>query len=281
MVSWLITGSNRGIGLGFVHKLSADPANVVFAVTRNKSTSTDLLELESRLKNVHVLQADITDVPSLRNVAKEVEKVTGGSLDVLINNGAYLNQERADYTIEMYPVIIIMIPVMERKIFLTKTAGNFFNVNVLGVIKTINVFLPLLRKASQTSLAKVITIGSAAGDIEFAVKGNFDFSVPYAISKAAVNMATAKYAARFKGDNFLFLSLAPGVVNTRPDLPEEVQKEIFGLYIERFQAGYPEWDGKLITPEESVTAMLNVVSKLTANDSGKSLSQHGDSKKWL
>lgn len=102
MVSWVITGANRGIGvsidiscnlwelrlcstqLAFVEELvcsdfdslyvystdpnlkSADSRNTVFALTRNKPNSSALLELESKLKNVHVLQADITDVPSLR-----------------------------------------------------------------------------------------------------------------------------------------------------------------------------------------------------------------------
>ena len=37
----------------------------------------------------------------LQTVAKEVERVTGGTLDVLINNAAYLSQDRAEYTIDM------------------------------------------------------------------------------------------------------------------------------------------------------------------------------------
>lgn len=85
------------------------------------------------------------------------------------------------------------------------------------MIKTINVFLPLLRKASQTSLAKIITISSAAADMEFNIRANVDFYVPYAVSKAAVNMAMAKYATRFKDEKLLFLSLHPGFVNTMTD----------------------------------------------------------------
>ncbi|KAK7688564.1 hypothetical protein QCA50_008102 [Cerrena zonata] len=134
MVSWVITGANRGIGLAFVEELSADSRNTVFALTRNKPNSSALLELESKLKNVHVLQADITDVPSLRSVAKEVEKVTGGTLDVLINNGAYLSKERNTYTLDTYD---------GKEDLLDSDCETFFKVNTLGVIKTINVFLPL------------------------------------------------------------------------------------------------------------------------------------------
>ena len=37
---------------------------------------------------------------ALQNAAKEVGEATGGTLDVLINNGAYISQERADFTID-------------------------------------------------------------------------------------------------------------------------------------------------------------------------------------
>ena len=50
--------------------------------------------------------------------------------------------------------------------------------------------------------------------MEFNIQGNVSFFVPYAVSKAAGNMAMAKYAARFKNENLLFLSLSPGFVNT-------------------------------------------------------------------
>ena len=43
---------------------------------------------------------------------------------------------------------------------------------------------------------------------------------PYTVSKATVIMVTAKYAARFKDDNLVFLSLSPGVVNSQPDMGE-------------------------------------------------------------
>lgn len=85
------------------------------------------------------------------------------------------------------------------------------------MIKTINVFLPLLRKASEKSLAKVITISTAVGDLDFIIKTGLDIFAPYAISKAAVNMVAAKYTAKFKDENLLFLSLSPGLVDTVSD----------------------------------------------------------------
>lgn len=40
--------------------------NVVFGLVRDKSTAKKLLELASGASNIHVLQADITDVPALK-----------------------------------------------------------------------------------------------------------------------------------------------------------------------------------------------------------------------
>ncbi|CAL1699759.1 unnamed protein product [Somion occarium] len=271
MVSYVVTGSNRGIGFAFVQKLSANPQNIVFALTRNKANSADLLELQSKLQNVHVLQADITDILALQDVAKEIEEVTGGTLDVLINNGAHLSPERDDYTLDAYD---------GKEDLLEKDFIDFFKVNTLGVIKTINVFLPLLRNASQKCLAKVITISAPAAEIDFNLKTGLSFWAPYAVSKAGVNMVTAKYAARFKDDNLVFLSLSPGPVNTLGDAPKEVQETAYGPLIEIFRSGYPEWDGEFLRPERSVSLMLDVISKITARDNGAFVSQYGN-QRWL
>lgn len=48
----------------FVNQLSAKPENTVFALVRSLATSQKLVDLKA--KNVHILQADITDVPALK-----------------------------------------------------------------------------------------------------------------------------------------------------------------------------------------------------------------------
>jgi NAD(P)-dependent dehydrogenase (short-subunit alcohol dehydrogenase family) len=50
--------------------------------------------------------------------------------------------------------------------------------------------------------------------------------VGYAISKAALNMAVAKFAAALKQEGFVFLALSPGLVDTA------TEREFFvGLFI--------------------------------------------------
>ena len=47
-------------------------------------------------------------------------------------------------------------------------------------------------------------------------KNNFDTFVGYGISKAALNLAIAKYASRFRDEGIIFIALTPGMVKTMP-----------------------------------------------------------------
>jgi NAD(P)-dependent dehydrogenase (short-subunit alcohol dehydrogenase family) len=75
-----------------------------------------LLELENQ-KNVHVMEADVTDSAALKvrqkcpielaslsvlrqEIAKNVESLTGGTLNNLINNAALSSQDRASYEMD-------------------------------------------------------------------------------------------------------------------------------------------------------------------------------------
>ena len=82
---------------------------------------------------------------------------------------------------------------------------------MIGVIHTINTFLPLIRKSS---IKKVITITSGIGDIQFTLQSGFPVAAPSSISKAAVNLANAKYAVAHKAEGIIFLALSPGYVAT-------------------------------------------------------------------
>lgn len=274
MPSYVITGANRGIGLEFVRQLSANPENAVFGLVRSKGNSQDLLSLEKERSNVHVLEADVTDAPRLKVAAAEVAKVTGGTLEYLINNAAFVQQDRREYDPTTYAE-------RAEEALLEADLDANFRVNVLGVIHTTNAFLPLLRAAAAAgTLARVITLSSGVGDTELTLAARFAGHVPYCASKAAVNMVVAKYAARFADENIVFLAISPGLVDTatRPPTPEELEKAI--AFIEAMKPIYPDWDGKPLTPEQSVKAVLSVVEKSGLKDSGAFLSHWGN-KKWI
>lgn len=84
----------------------------------------------------------------------------------------------------------------------------------MGVIHSIDAFLPLLKAASAKATVKIISLSSGIGDLDLTLESQLSFGPAYCISKAALNMVVAKYATRFADDNMVFVALSPGLVNT-------------------------------------------------------------------
>ncbi|KAH9895818.1 NAD(P)-binding protein [Cubamyces lactineus] len=267
MPSYVITGASRGIGLEFVTQLSKDPNNTVFGLVRNPQTATKLLELQKSRPNVHVFKADITDVPALKAAAAEVGKVTGGSLDYLINNAALLSNERIGLTLTTYP---------DEKV-LEEDLVDSFRTNVVGVVHTVNAFLPLLRKGTAK---KVITLSTGLAALDVTLGTGFAVHVPYSVSKAALNQAVAKYAAELRDEGFVFLAISPGVVDTVPKPLTPVEEEFFKSMVPKFQKYAPHWDGQPLSPETFVGLMLGIIDKVTLKDTGAFISHWGN-QQWL
>ncbi len=95
------------------------------------------------------------------------------------------------------------------------TRSTQFKVNVIGVIKATNAFLPLVRAAAAASgSAKVLTLNTGVADVDMTIKSEITFLAPYSISKTALLQAIAKYSVKYKKENIILLSISPGVVNT-------------------------------------------------------------------
>ncbi|KAG1886058.1 hypothetical protein F4604DRAFT_60194 [Suillus subluteus] len=282
MPSYAITGAARGIGFEFVNQLSADSGNIVFALVRNEATANKLKELGRH--NVHIIEADITNNKALKYAAAEVSRLTGNSLDYLINNAGFVESEREGLTLDSY----------SSEELLTKDLLDSFNINVVGIIHTINIFLPLLKNGKAKT---VVTLSTGLGDLDMTMGSELITSGPYSISKAAVNMVNAKYAAQYKSEGFIFLAISPGLVDTSTrarmflryflgypqlitaNLATEKELEQLMAMIGKFRNAYPDFTGP-ITPEASVRMQLEVINRITVNDTGAFISHKGN-KEWL
>ncbi|KAJ7665886.1 hypothetical protein DFH06DRAFT_1295119 [Mycena polygramma] len=261
MSSYVITGAARGIGLEFVSQLSANPSNTIFAVVRNKSNATALNGLQQ--SNIIVLEADITDTESMTAAASAVATATGGKLDYLINNAGV--HDRSKLTLDKYPT----------KDALDQDLLEKFRVNTLGTIHATNAFLPLLRAGTAK---KVITLSSGAADPAFALSTGSGAQVGYSVSKAALNMAMAKFAAALKPEGFVFLSVSPGLVDTETErTPQEAEE--YKAFVQVLKTKVPGFSGPL-TPPQSVKMMLDVIYRWTVEETGAFVSQHGN-KEWM
>ncbi|KAI0088700.1 hypothetical protein BDY19DRAFT_985505 [Irpex rosettiformis] len=262
MPSYVVTGSSRGLGLGFVQAISNDPTNAVFAVVRSKSSASQLLDFVAKHshKNVHIIEANNKDAHALQNAADIVSKITGGTLDILINNSALMAHERGGLTLDAFP----SPEILEDDLVL------YFRTNAVGPIHTINAFLPLLL-AGNTK--KCIAISTTLGSPKVTNAADFGNYAGYGISKAALNLAIAKYACRFRDQGLLFLSINPGLVKTAQGPKEQVE----AFYESRNKINReknPDFEGA-ITVERSVGDILAFIDKATIADSGKFVHRDG------
>ena len=89
---------------------------------------------------------------------------------------------------------------------------------MVGVVKTVNAFMPLLLKGREK---KVFTLSTGLADADLISQFDLAIAAPYSISKAAVNMAIAKYSALYKSEGVLFMAISPGLVDTGNLVPSE------------------------------------------------------------
>jgi len=248
--------------LAYIKILGANPANTVFALVRSLAAAKQLTDFVATLqhKNVHVIEADNADIKAIQNAAETVRKATGGKLDVLINNGALMMHERNALTLDAY----------EDPDLLDEDMTRFFKVNVLGVIHTVNAFLPLLR-AGETK--KCIIISSTMGSPKFVGGTGIVFAPGYSMSKAALNLACAKYAAQYKSEGIIFLSITPGLVKTKLGTEEEIEA-FYEQQVKQIRTKFPNFEGA-ITTEQSARDQLDLIHRVTIEQTGEFVNRDG------
>ncbi|KAF7595990.1 hypothetical protein BBP40_004136 [Aspergillus hancockii] len=270
MSSYLITGASRGLGFEFIRYLAQDPKNTVIGLVRNKPAA-DAKAKEEGLHSVYMVEAQYTDILSLKSAAESVKKITGGGLDYLINNAAVVSHVSEFKTLGDFD---------DDFETLEKDIMESLEINLLGVIKTVQAFLPLIRNGKSK---KVIAISSGMADIDLINATEIAFASPYAISKGAVNVAIAKYNALYNKEGILFLAISPGYVSTERNkegpAPADVDKA--AILVGKF-AEYAPHFRRPLTPRESVTAVLSVSNKASiANGDGGAFISHLGNKQWL
>jgi NAD(P)-dependent dehydrogenase (short-subunit alcohol dehydrogenase family) len=103
---------------------------------------------------------------------------------------------------------------------LEQDISESLEINLLGVIKTVQAFIPLVQKGKAK---KVIAISTGMADLDLINATEIDFAAPYAISKGALNVAIAKYNALYKKEGILFLAVSPGYVATERNQSKSIE----------------------------------------------------------
>lgn len=191
----LVTGANRGIGLGFTRQLLVDGWHVV-ATCRQPGRATDLNTLAGECPGrLHVLPLDVAEPKSHAELVRELPLVLGGGdddlsgrIDLLVNNAGVLHSG-------------------ER--FGSLSAANFedsLSTNAIGPLLLTQSLAPSLSDG-----ARILNLSSRLGSITLTTR----FGTPsYDISKAALNMATALLARALEERGIVVVAISPGWVRT-------------------------------------------------------------------
>jgi NAD(P)-dependent dehydrogenase (short-subunit alcohol dehydrogenase family) len=171
MTTTFITGANRSLGHEAARRLLGAGHTVVLG-----ARDRELGRAAADALGARFVQIDVTDDAS---VAAAVADITAheGVIDVLVNN-AGVNQ-----------------PHKPAESLTAEDAAAVFEVNVIGLVRVTQAFLPLLRASANPVIVNVSSgMGSFAATHDPA-RVESSFAAPlYTASKSAVTMLTTQYA---------------------------------------------------------------------------------------
>ena len=182
----VITGGGTGIGLATAKRFIEEGAFVYITGRRQEPLDTAVAELGP---NARAVQGSVADLGDLERLFATV-KAERGSLDILVANAGFG---------ELVPLGQITPAQYDRA----------FDVNVKGVLFTVQSALPLMDKGGS-----IILTGSTTGSM-----GTPNFSI-YSATKAAVRNFARSWALDLRGTGIRVNVLSPGPTLT--ELAEEV-----------------------------------------------------------
>jgi len=241
--TYLITGANRGIGLGLLETYLARPNNTVIAAVRDPENSTvkALSTLPkgsgSSLVVVKIDSSSENDAKAAMETLRNVHKIT--ALDVVIANAGIAT---------IWPLVIDVK---------ASDIAEHVKVNTIGPVLLFQAVLPLLSNSKNPN-PRFIGISSVAGSIGDMEKSMVPNSA-YGTSKAALNYVLLKM--HYEHENITVVPLHPGWVQT--ELGDRGARS-FGL------------ETADTTIEESVKGMVPLIDNATRKEtSGKFLVYDG------
>jgi len=178
MATYLITGSNRGIGKELCKQVH-NKGNKVIAVCRQS---------DRELENMGVHIETGVDITLEQDINSLINRLKGVKLDLLINNAGII--ERNDLCDLDFDSI-----------------RRHFEVNALGTLRLTHALLPLIESGG-----KIVIITSRVASIDDNISGGF---YGYRMSKAAVNIAAKSLSIDLKPRGISVGILHPGLVKTR------------------------------------------------------------------
>ncbi|XP_055710398.1 C-factor [Phlebotomus papatasi] len=239
MNSILITGCNRGLGLGLVKCLVRNGREMpkhLLATVRNAEKAQELQQLAKEHSNIHILEIDLTNFDEYEAFAKKVDNIVKeDGLNVLFNSAGLAPKSTR-------------LPHAQ-----LKDLRECFEVNSLAPVMMTKAMLPLLQRASALHAdrpigpqrACVVNMTSVLGSIGANDSGGL---YAYRMSKAALNAATKSMSLDLRGDSIMAICLHPGWVRTDmggQKAPLDVETSVSGM-VKVIDSLQPQHNGKFL-----------------------------------
>jgi NAD(P)-dependent dehydrogenase (short-subunit alcohol dehydrogenase family) len=193
----LTTGANKGIGLETARQLLKAGYHI-FLGSRDKDRGDKAVEqLKSEgLTDVELLLIDVTSEQSVQQAHDQLSQKIN-HLDVLINNAGIPGA---------FPQLGTTVS--------DDTMKQVFEVNFFGVIRTVRIFIDLLKKAENP---RIVNVTSDLGSLTYHNDPDWEHyhikSAAYGPSKTALNAYTVALAYELK-DQVKVNAVNPGYTNT-------------------------------------------------------------------
>jgi NAD(P)-dependent dehydrogenase (short-subunit alcohol dehydrogenase family) len=244
----LITGSNRGIGLGFASHYAQDGWNVI-ATARNPDEATALRALADRFDTVHLEELDVIDDADVRALAR---KYAGVPIDLLINNAAFHGGGPEERLFGSYDYA---------------TFERYMAVNVFGPLRISEALIDSIAASKQKKIVALSTGLASLANSRPVRCAQFQ-----AISKAAMNKAMRGLQLELRPRGVIVALISPGTVET----------DGFAAIgnCERVLGGSRPPSRAALSVEQSVAAMVKIIAGLDNTYDGSHLDPHGNVVPW-
>ena len=220
----LITGGNSGIGLATAKRFVNEGAYVFITGRRKEELNAAVKEIG---RNVTAVQGDVSNLADLDRLFAQIKKEKGKIDIVFANAGVAKYAPLGEITEEFY--------------------DSIFDINVKGVLFTVQKALPLLRDGASIILNASIV----------ASKG-FSSNSVYSATKAAVRSFARTWTTDLKDRRIRVNAVSPGPIDT-PGLNELLASSETGNQRKKMISnGMPL--GRLGTPDEIAKAVVFLAS---------------------
>jgi len=227
----LVTGANRGLGLGLVKKFLKNNEKVI-CTTRNISKSKELILCKKKYNdNLEICELDLLDKES-PNILSNF--LGNEPIDLFINNAGVIGHSAQH--------------------FKSVSLNHWLDVLKVNLIAPLLITQSIIKNIEKSSERKIYFISSKVGSIEDNKSGGMYI---YRSSKTALNQVVKSLSIDLKPLGISVISLHPGWVRTEMGGPNA-----------------------LISVEESVNGMVDVISNTSIINSGQFINYDGTRLPW-